>query len=178
MNQKEVTFTKKEFMGMFMSELNRCYKNCIEKSCKGPIHDNIKIYTPIDNIELEREYGLEKLKLPESALLTIEQAVERIHRDDGWYRIWINISPLAVTANELIIEILYSDKWTNKIIVESYAPVEPFQLRGPALPPNWRIGDSVPRVKLPILEIKQMPNYLQKISIKFHANLAKHYVSL
>jgi hypothetical protein len=48
---------------------------------------------------------------------------------------------------------LRDPNWMNQIIIGEHAfPHEPFQLRGPSMPPGWRDRDPTPTVSLPRLK--------------------------
>lgn len=69
---------------------------------------------------------------------------------------WINLSPLAVTDNATVFDIAYSNDFTDRVFTgPNSSPGEPFHLCGPTLPAFWRIGDPMPQIKLPMLQIRR-----------------------
>jgi hypothetical protein len=150
----EETFTKQAFLEMFLKEVTRCVKRCNEESCIGPLPNELLFYRVFNTDEQEWETGLGKVKLPNARLLVKpEKVIDTLLNEKGWYPEWIHISPFAVTPNHLVIEVCPSENITNKRFIESSFPKEPFQLRGPSLPPDWRPNQPIPKVKLPSLEI-------------------------
>lgn len=150
MNYIEKTFIRVTFFRMLATELRRCRDNSIKKNCIGPIPKSFQIYVPSNLLAKWSDNG-QSVKVPSANLMSVKNVLSLILRDDGWFKEWVHISPFAVTDTTFIVEVTYSEKWTNKIFVNSSFPVEPFQLRGPALPSGWRPGEEIPKVKLPKL---------------------------
>lgn len=85
-------------------------------------------------------------------LLTAAEAVHDLVRPDGSFRDWINLTPVAVTAETTVFEIDYPERFTTRLLVGELAfPFEPFLLLGPTLPPDWEQDSPIPKVALPLV---------------------------
>ena len=150
---KTVTFSRVEFRGLLQRESKRCVEVAIEKKWLIPVPLKFKYYLSA----IDRRFKLQdgRFLVPETTLLEEETLLPHIHREnDGWFRSEIVLSPHSLIDEFTVIDVrLRDDQWVNSVIVGELAfPCEPFQLRGPALPPTWREGDPSPMATLELLE--------------------------
>jgi len=87
----EQTFSRDEFLTMFLEEVTRCVKNSKEKNCVGPLPEQLLFYRVVDSEEVIWEQGLNKVKLPKERLLNAEEIIDSILNEQGWYPEWIHI---------------------------------------------------------------------------------------
>lgn len=88
-----------------------------------------------------------------AASLTTPEVVRELMRPDGSFRDWINIQPLAIAGDTTVLEVVYPERFTTRLLVGALAfPFEPFHLLGPSLPADWVEGSPIPKVALPPLD--------------------------
>lgn len=159
MKSIQKVFTEDEFLEYFWHEVKRCKKNAQEKHCEGKLPDHFIFYDAVLNPSEVK--SIQQSKLPSNTIFYEDEARKLVKNflKDGKHRSWINLSPYGILENKFVIEFSYNPtSWTDRVFIESWFPKEPFSLRGPSLPPDWKEGD---KVKLPFIELITPEDFAQ-----------------
>jgi hypothetical protein len=147
-------FTLASFTAVLRSESLRCIRVAVERRWLPPVPEALVYYFSTLDHRFAFSDDHSQVTVPPETFLTEGELLPHLFREkDGHFRWEILLSPFALTGKETVIEVSLRDpEWTNQIITGKYAfPHEPFQLRGPSLPPGHREGDPIPMVSLPRL---------------------------
>lgn len=127
-------FSRNEFDDLFKRASARCLENFVHHSSAGPVPGNTLYTVSAFNTDL----------------LTRDQALSHLLRDDGSFRPSIRLSPVAQTESETVIDIAWGDdamdpgEWTDTLPPATLRfAFEPFVIMSP-------VGDAFePRFTLP-----------------------------
>jgi hypothetical protein len=145
-------FSRDEFVALFGNVADRCVR-LAQEGCIGSIPTLRLFYVAQGDSRQDWADKRDRVGVPQSTLLPFEAVVPMLHGEDGLHRTEIRASPIGVTSEATVVDVCWDNQWVDWIFTGPEAfPMEPFILRGPPLPADWREGQPIPRVPLPSFE--------------------------
>lgn len=147
-------FTPASFAALLRSESRRCIRTGTERGWLPAVPEAVLYFFPTGDRCYDLGQDESEVTVQPDSLFSEAKLLPHLFREeDGWFRREIVLSPFALSDGATVIEVALLDPaWTNQVVTGKLAfPHEPFQLRGPRLPPDWREGQPMPMAALPKL---------------------------
>jgi hypothetical protein len=155
MAKRQTIFTPDEFADRFDAACLYCVETAIARNWLPAVPLDFRYHCGVFDHRFHLSADWQHKHVPAVTLMPRDTLLSHLQRDsDGFHHSWINLSPMALLGSATVITVSFNrDDWVDFVFADDLAvgEHEPFQIRGPALPPGWSDGDPIPCVQLPLL---------------------------